>query len=127
MDEKDLIIKKLLSSHEESKTPFGFEGKVMDKIQRKIIEKESRIETARNITITFIVGIIFLIALLILNKFFFQSQQLTTYISTLTTLFKSFKSQDSLPWILTGINLAILIISERLISNHFHRKSASNG
>ncbi len=127
MDEKDLIIKKILSLQEESEIPLGFEGKVMDKIQQKTIEKESRIETARNIAITFILGIIFLIVLLMLNKFFFQSQQLSTYISTLTTLLKSFKSQDSLPWILTGINLAILIISERLISNHFHRKSASNG
>ncbi len=116
MDEKDMIIKELLTSFEESKVPFGFENRVMDKIRKEAIERESRRETIRNIAIALLVGIMFLAALFVMNTLFFQSSQIVNFMYSLGNLLEILKSGEALIWILVGTNLTILVICERLIS-----------
>ncbi|MGE0092891.1 MAG: hypothetical protein AB7S40_10140 [Bacteroidales bacterium] len=116
MDEKDMIIKELLTSFEESKVPFGFENRVMDKIRKEALERESRRETIRNIAIALLVGIMFLAALFVMNTLFFQSSQIVNFMYSLGNLLEILKSGEALIWILVGANLTILVICERLIS-----------
>ena len=116
MDEKDMIIKELLTSMEESKVPFGFESRVMDKIRIEALERESRRENIRNIAIAFLVGILFLAALFVMNTIFFQSSQIGNYLDSVANLVSLLKSGEALIWVLVGINLAILVICERFFS-----------
>lgn len=116
MDEKDVIIKELLTSIEESEIPFGFESRVMDKIRREALERESRRETIRNIAIALFVGILFLAALFVMNTIFFQSSQIGNYLDSVDNLISILKSGEALIWVLVGINLAILVICERFFS-----------
>jgi hypothetical protein len=116
MDEKDLIIKELLTSMEESKVPFGFESRVMDKIRIEALERESKRETILNIAIAFLVGLFFIVIMLLLNKLFFESSHLSNYMDSMGKMISVFKSGDSLIWVLVGINLSILVICERLLS-----------
>jgi hypothetical protein len=133
MDEQDINIREILSQRYDESVPFGFDEKIMRKIEKKRTIIESRHETFRNIFITLLLALLFSAALLIINHFYFRinlALDINISFSRMAETFEKLsgilKSEVSFTWIIIGVNIAILLGVERILSNRLKWRENNN-
>ncbi|MDD2491078.1 MAG: hypothetical protein PHV12_02660 [Bacteroidales bacterium] len=132
MDEQDINIKSLLSSINEEAVPFGFENKVLEKINREVASRESRKETLQNLIIAVLAAALFSGALLLINYYYFNIDisfnfNVSGIADSVKDVTELFKLKESLLWIGIGANIAILLLCERIISEWLNKRERDRG
>lgn len=122
MDEMDKLLKDAFSGMDDSSVPFGFAEKIGKKIDAAAVKKADREELARNIMLAILFALLFMTALFFLNKYFFGIDsvkisgiipEMPDFGGKMKTLFGS---GDSVLWIVIGMNVALLLLAERILA-----------
>ncbi|MEA5005913.1 hypothetical protein SDC9_162295 [bioreactor metagenome] len=129
MDEYDIKIKILLDKISNESVPYGFEEKVMRKISIEAVKRRERKENATQIMIATFFVILFVAIMVYLNLNFFKLDFSNYRVNIPEFDFKirhfslmPFYNSASVKWILIGINIALLLIIERIISWKLDKK-----
>ncbi|MDD3033758.1 MAG: hypothetical protein PHT25_04095 [Bacteroidales bacterium] len=129
MDESDIKIKSILDKINNESVPYGFEDKVMRKIALEGVRRRERRENVGQILIALFFILLFIAIMIYLNLKFFKMDLSDYRIEIPKFDFKmrdisltSFLNNDSVKWILIGINIALLLIIERVVSWKLDKK-----
>jgi len=130
MDECDIKIKSILERINNESVPYGFEEKVMRKIALEAVRRRERRENAIQILIALFLVLLFFAIMIYLNLNFFKLDLSDYRVDIPQFEFKmrgisltSFLNNDSVKWILIGINIALLLIIERVVSWKLDKKN----
>jgi membrane-associated PAP2 superfamily phosphatase len=130
MDESDIKIKSILDRINNESVPYGFEEKVMRKIALEVVRRRERRENAIQILIAIFLVLLFFAIMIYLNMNFFKLDLSDYRVDIPQFDFKmrgisltSFLNNDSVKWILIGINIALLLIIERVVSWKLDKKN----
>ncbi len=130
MDECDIKIKSFLDRINNESVPYGFEEKVMRKIALEAVRRRERRENAIQILIALFLVLLFFAIMIYLNLNFFKLDLSDYRVDIPQFEFKmrgisltSFLNNDSVKWILIGINIALLLIIERVVSWKLDKKN----
>jgi len=130
MDECDMKIKSILERIDNESVPYGFEEKVMRKIALEAVRRRERRENAIQILIALFLVLLFFAIMIYLNLNFFKLDLSDYRVDIPQFDFKmrgisltSFLNNDSVKWILIGINIALLLIVERVVSWKLDKKN----
>lgn len=122
MDEQDKIFKTLLSDFIDESVPYGFENKVEMMIEQRKKVRESRRENFLNIALVTAITALFSIVLYLIGKYYFQTD-IQLLVDSLMRMGNTLKSNDSLLWVFLGINTALLLIIERVVSFKIEKRN----
>lgn len=122
MDEQDKIFKTLLSDFIDESVPYGFENKVEMMIEQRKKVRESRRENLLNVVLVTAITALFAIVLYLIGKYYFQAD-IQLLVDSLIKMGNTLKSNDSLLWILLGVNTALLLIIERVVSLKIEKRN----
>jgi hypothetical protein len=128
MDENDKNLKELFAGLADESVPFNFENKIQRKIEAKTIKKNEAKELGLQISLAIFGALILFAALYYLNVYYFKIELenfkylLTSGISFSGKVKSMFSGNDSVLWIVIGLNVVLLIFAERLISEKLSRK-----
>jgi RNA polymerase sigma-70 factor (ECF subfamily) len=121
-DEQDKIFKTLLSDFIDESVPYGFENKVEMMIEQRKKVRESRRENLLNVALVTAITALFAIVLYLIGKYYFQTD-IQLLVDSLIKMGNTLKSNDSLLWILLGVNTALLLIIERVVSLKIEKRN----
>ena len=123
MDACDIKIKSILDRINNDSVPYGFEEKVMRKIAMEAVRRGERRENIGQILIASVLVLLFIAIMIYLNINYFKLDFSNYRIDVPQIDFKMrdisltyFLNNDSVKWILIGINIALLLIIERVVS-----------
>jgi hypothetical protein len=128
MDENDKNLKELFAGLSDDSVPFNFESKIQRKIEAKRLKRSEAKEFGLQISLAMFGAIILSAAFYFLNVYYFKIELenfrylLTSGISFSGKVKSMFSGNDSLLWIVIGLNVVLLIFAERLISEKLSRK-----
>ncbi|MHC1691177.1 MAG: hypothetical protein AB9833_10145 [Bacteroidales bacterium] len=128
MDENDKTLKELFAGLADESVPFNFESKIQRKIEAKIIKNNEAKELGLQVSLAIFGALMLSAALYFLNVYYFKIELenfkylLTSGINFSGKVKSMFSGNDSLLWIVIGLNVVLLIFAERLISEKLSRK-----
>lgn len=128
MDENDKNLKELFAGLADESVPFNFESKIQRKIEAKIIKNNEAKELGLQVSLAIFGALMLSAALYFLNVYYFKIELenfkylLTSGINFSGKVKSMFSGNDSLLWIVIGLNVVLLIFAERLISEKLSRK-----
>jgi len=131
MDEMDKLLKDAFSGMNDSSVPFGFADKIGKKIDAAAVKKADREELAKNIMLAVLFALLFMAALFFLNKYFFRidSVRLSGIISEMpdfgSKMKSLFGSGESVLWMVIGMNVALLLLAERILARKLSSRDKS--
>lgn len=132
MDEMDKLLKDAFSGMDDSSVPFGFAEKIGKKIDAAAVKKADREELVRNILLAVLFAVLFMTALFFLNKYFFgiDSVRISGIISEMPDFSGKMKnlfgSGESVLWMVIGMNVALLLLAERILARKLSSRDKNN-
>lgn len=132
MDEMDKMLKDAFSGMDNGSVPFGFSDKIGKKIAAEAVKRADREELVKNILLAVLFAVLFLTALLLLNKYYFgiDSVRISGIISEMpdfgSKMRNLFGSGESILWMVIGMNVALLLLAERIMSHRISSKDKKN-
>ena len=133
MDENDKNIKELFAGLSDESVPFNFEDKIQRKIENKLAKRKEIRELGFQISIAAVAALVISAVFYYLNIKYFNIdlsniKYLTASGVSLSGKVKSmFTGNDSLLWIIIGLNVVLLIFAERIISEKLSQKEKEKG
>ncbi|EKD31535.1 MAG: hypothetical protein ACD_77C00310G0015 [uncultured bacterium] len=133
MDENDKNIKELFVRLSDESVPFNFEEKIQRKIENKLARRKEIRELGFQISIAALTALVISAVFYYLNIKYFNIdlsniKYLTAGGVSLSGKVKSmFSGNDSLLWIIIGLNVVLLIFAERIISEKLSQKEKGKG
>lgn len=133
MDENDKNIKELFAGFSDESVPFNFEEKIQRKIKNKLAKRKEVREFWSQISIAAVSALALFVVFYYLNIKYFKIdidsiKYLTAGGVSLSGKVKSlFSGNESLLWIIIGLNVVLLIFAERIISEKLSQKEKGKG
>lgn len=133
MDENDKNIRDLFAGLSDESVPFNFEEKIQRKIKNKLARRNELRELWFQISIAAVAALVISAVFYYLNIKYFKIdiesiKYLTAGSVSLSGKVKSmFSGNESLLWIIIGLNVVLLIFAERIISEKLSKKEKGKG
>lgn len=133
MDENDKNIKELFAGLSDESVPFNFEDKIQRKIENKLAKRKEVRELWFQVSFAAVTALVISAVFYYLNVKYFKIdldsiKYLTAGGISLSGKVKSmFSGNESLLWIIIGLNVVLLIFAERIISEKLSQKENGKG
>lgn len=133
MDENDKNIRDFFAGLSDESVPFNFEEKIQRKIKNKLARRNELRELWFQISIAAVAALVISAVFYYLNIKYFKIdiesiKYLTAGSVSLSGKVKSmFSGNESLLWIIIGLNVVLLIFAERIISEKLSKKEKGKG
>ena len=133
MDENDKNIKELFAGLSDESVPFNFEEKIQRKIKNKLARRKDIKELWFQVSIATFTALALSAVFYYLNIKYFNidfsniKYLIAGGISLSGKVKSMFSGNESLLWIIIGLNVVLLIFAERIISEKLSQKEKGKG